>query len=101
MMANCDMAPTIVVSTSYDYGDPVESYPDEDPYCKALPQELVNDLIPLVESRYHTYTKAADLATIESSREHRAIGAFDGCRINMVCNGTISRLFQVLHADQF
>lgn len=76
MMANCDMAPTIVVSTSYDYGDPVESYPDEDPYCKAFPQELVNDLIPLVESRYHTYTKATDLATIEFSREHRAIGGF-------------------------
>ena len=76
MIGNGDMAPTIIVSTSYVYGTPVDYYPDADPYCKALPQELVNDLIPIVESRYHTYTENIDIAGIKASREHRAIGGF-------------------------
>ncbi len=76
MIGNGDMAPTIVVSTSYVYGNPVDYYPDADPYCEALPQELVNDLIPIVESRYHTYTESTDIVGIKASREHRAIGGF-------------------------
>ena len=76
MIGNGDMAPTIVVSTSYVYGNPVDYYPDADPYCEVLPQELVNDLIPIVENRYHTYTKNTDMTGIKASREHRAIGGF-------------------------
>lgn len=76
MTENGDMAPTIVVSPSYNYGNPTPNYVDADPYCEALPQELVNDLIPIVESRYRTYAESTDAAGLESSREHRAIGGF-------------------------
>ena len=76
MLENRDMAPTLIVSTSYVYGTPVDYYPDADPYCEALPQELVNDLIPLIGSRYHTYTESTDVAGITVSRKHRAIGGF-------------------------
>ena len=76
MLENRDMAPTLIVSTSYVYGTPVDYYPDADPYCEALPQELVNDLIPLIESRYHTCTESTDVAGITVSRKHRAIGGF-------------------------
>mgnify|MGYP001097549857 FL=1 len=76
MTANRDMAPTIVVSPSYNYGEPTPNYIDADPYCEALPQELVNDLIPIVESRYRTYAESTDAAGLEASREHRAIGGF-------------------------
>lgn len=76
MIGNGDMAPTIVVSTSYVYGNPVDYYPDADPYCEVLPQELVNDLIPIVGNRYHTYTENTDMTGIKASREHRAIGGF-------------------------
>lgn len=76
MIGNGDMAPTIVVSTSYVYGNPVDYYPDADPYCEVLPQELVNDLIPIVENRYHTYTENTDMTGIKASREYRAIGGF-------------------------
>ena len=76
MLENRDMAPTLIVSTSYVYGTPVDYYPDADPYCEALPQELVNDLIALIESRYHTYTESTDVAGITVSRKHRAIGGF-------------------------
>lgn len=76
MNENGDMANTIVVSPSYNYGNPTSNYVDADPYCRALPHELENDLIPLVESRYRTYLTSTDQAGIEASRSHRAIGGF-------------------------
>ena len=76
LIAKGDMSPVIVVSTSYVYGTPVDYYPDADPYCKALPQELVNDLIPLVESRYRTYAQQTDFKGLQAYRNHRAIGGF-------------------------
>ena len=76
MTANGDMAPTIVVSPSYNYGEPTPNYVDADPYCEALPQELINDLLPIVESRYRTYAESTDVAGLEASRAHRAIGGF-------------------------
>ena len=76
MIAHGDIDPMIVVTPSYNYGQPTASYADADPYCRALPQELVNDLIPVVESRYHTYAETTDAEGIEASRDHRAIGGF-------------------------
>lgn len=76
MVENGDMAPTIVVSPSYNYGQPTANYVDADPYCRALPTELVNDLIPIVETRYRTYLTSPDAEGIEASHSHRAIGGF-------------------------
>ena len=76
MMENGDCAPTIVVSPSYNYGQPTSNYVDADPYCKALPLELVNDLIPTLETKYRTYLTSPDREGIEASRAHRAIGGF-------------------------
>lgn len=76
MMENGDVAPTIVVSPSYNYGQPTSNYVDADPYCRAMPHELVNDLIPLVETRYRTYLTSPDEEGIVASRDHRAIGGF-------------------------
>ena len=76
MMENGDVSPTIVVSPSYNYGTPTSNYVDADPYCKALPQELVNDLIPLVETRYRTYLTSANATAVNASRDCRAIGGF-------------------------
>ena len=36
----------------------------------------MNDLIPVVESRYRTYAETTDAEGIEASRDHRAIGGF-------------------------
>ena len=76
MIAHGDIDPMIVVTPTYNYGQPTANYTDADPYCRALPQELVNDLIPVVESRYRTYAETTDAEGIEASREHRAIGGF-------------------------
>ncbi|MGN1251355.1 MAG: alpha/beta hydrolase [Muribaculaceae bacterium] len=68
--------PVIVVSPTYNYGSPTPNYVDAGPYCRALPQELRNDLIPLVESRYRTYAETTDAAGLRASRDHRVIGGF-------------------------
>ena len=38
--------------------------------------ELVNDLIPAVESKYSTYAASTDPAGLAASRDHRAFGGF-------------------------
>ena len=76
MIQHGDIDPLIVVTPSYNYGEPTRDYVDADPYCKVLPQELQNDLIPLVESRYRTYAETTDAAGLAASRDHRAIGGF-------------------------
>lgn len=76
MIANGDIPPVIVVTPTYNYGSPTPNYVDADPYCRALPLELQQALIPLVESRYRTYATSTDQAGLVASRNHRAIGGF-------------------------
>lgn len=76
MIENHDIDPIIVVTPTYNYGQPTPNYVDADPYCRALPQELANDLMPLVESCYHTYAETTDSVGLTTSRDHRAIGGF-------------------------
>ncbi len=41
-----------------------------------FPQELMNDLIPSVESHYSTYVKSFDPDGLRESRDHRGFGGF-------------------------
>ncbi|GAB6975391.1 alpha/beta hydrolase [Prevotella falsenii] len=76
MIEHADIEPLIVVTPTYNYGRPTPNYVDADRYCRALPQELQHDLIPVVESRYRTYALTADSVGLTASRHHRAIGGF-------------------------
>lgn len=76
MIAAGDIDPLIVVTPTYNYGAPTSDYVDADPYCEALCSELINDIMPLVESRYNSYALTADAEGLEASRTHRAIGGF-------------------------
>lgn len=80
MIENHDIDPIIVVTPTYNYEQPTPNYVDADPYCRAFPQELEHDLMPLVESRYHTFAKRTGTrpapADLQASRDHRAIGGF-------------------------
>ncbi|MGM9698252.1 MAG: alpha/beta hydrolase-fold protein [Prevotella sp.] len=76
MIEQRDIEPLIVVTPTYNYGQPTSSYVAADKYCKALPTELRNDLIPYVESHFRTYTESYDAAGLSASRQHRAIGGF-------------------------
>ncbi len=76
MIENGDIDPMIVVTPTYNYGQPTRNYVDAGTYCRALPEELQHDLMPLVESRYHTYAESTDSLGLLRSRNHRAIGGF-------------------------
>lgn len=43
-----------------------------DPLTYSFKEELRNDLMPIIESRYSTYAETADAAGFEASRDHRA-----------------------------
>lgn len=76
MIEKGDIEPIIVVTPSYNYGQPTSNYVDADIYCEALTQELLNDLMPIVESDFRTYAESADTKGFEQSRNHRMIGGF-------------------------
>lgn len=76
MIEKGDIEPVIVVTPSYNYGQPTSNYVDADKYCEALTQELLNDLMPIVESDFRTYAESADSKGFEQSRNHRMIGGF-------------------------
>jgi enterochelin esterase-like enzyme len=82
MIANGDIVPIIVVTPTF-YGVKngktlLESNGDWIPIIetKYFHDELINNIIPLVETRYHTYAMSADREDIKASREHRAFGGF-------------------------
>lgn len=77
MIEKGDMEPLILVTPTY--------YPDSttDPSVDTAEkltvnfhQELLQDIIPAVESSYHTYAETVDAKVLQASRAHRASGGF-------------------------
>lgn len=64
--------PTIVVFPTF-YNDSSTDYAY---LTKIFHIELINDLIPAVEEKYHTYAESTDKLSLEMSRKHRAFGGF-------------------------
>lgn len=77
-IADGKMKPFIVVCPTYNNESP------EDSANKALAlvlndnyhHELIHDLIPAVEGKYHTYALGTDRDSLRASREHRLFGGF-------------------------
>lgn len=67
MIENGDIEPLIVVTPSF-YGGKND--------IKYFPEELLNTIIPMVESKYNTYLASSSQADIKASRENRAFGGF-------------------------
>lgn len=67
MIARGDIEPLIVVTPSFYKGKNSEA---------GFHEELVNTLIPLVETKYNTYLKSKSLEDMKASRDHRAFGGF-------------------------
>ncbi|MFD1956538.1 sugar-binding protein [Paenibacillus thailandensis] len=67
MIANGDIEPLIVVTPTF-YGGKNEP--------ALFHEELINDIVPLVETTYNTYADSASLDDLEASRAHRAFGGF-------------------------
>jgi S-formylglutathione hydrolase FrmB len=88
MIANGDIEPIIVVTPTF-YGvkngfkNTTVLYPDESndhplPIVETeyFHDELINDLIPFVETKYNTYAASANKEDLKASRGHRAFGGF-------------------------
>ena len=81
------MQPMILVFPTYNN----TSESDSGDYSLALEltdqfhNELINDLIPAVESKYSTYAKDITLEGLKESRDHRGFGGFSMGSVNTWC----------------
>ena len=67
MIDKGDIEPLIVVTPTF-YGGKNEA--------TLFYEEWLNDVVPLVETKYNTYVDSGDLDNIKATREHRAFGGF-------------------------
>ena len=79
MIANGELEPLIVVAATYY---PSEGFTQFLPLTMQVevtatfPRELVEDVLPAVESKYRTYAASGSEADLIASRDHRAIAGF-------------------------
>lgn len=73
MIESGEIDPVIVVTPTFYHNG--RSGP-EDTLTANFHHELINDLIPAVESTYHTYARSTDQTGLTESRDHRAFGGF-------------------------
>jgi len=88
MIARDEVKPLIVVTPTFNKvknslrNDPVRSKVEQLNHPLPIVEtqffydELIHDLVPFVESKFHTYLKEVTLAEIKASRDHRAFGGF-------------------------
>lgn len=79
MIENGDMKPLIVVAaTYYPSNDFIKLFPLERQVdvTVSFPGELVESIIPEVETRYRTYAASGSVEDIIASRDHRAVSGF-------------------------
>ena len=81
------ITPMIFVMLTYNNTDGQDSW-DYSLAIKLTDQfhnELVNDLIPAVESKYSTYAENTSIEGIRASRDHRGFGGFSMGSVNTWC----------------
>ncbi len=79
MIENNELEPLIVVAASYVPREGMFSWlplPMQVEIASAFPQELIEDIIPQIESKCRTYASSASREDIVASRDHRAIAGF-------------------------
>ncbi|MEK4252391.1 sugar-binding protein [Paenibacillus sp. FSL W7-1287] len=81
MIANGDIEPLIVVTPTFNGGKNDVAL---------FHEELVNQIVPLVETKYHTYAKSGSLEDLKESRAHRAFGGFS--------MGSVTTWYTFIHA---
>lgn len=78
-IADKKMKPTIVITPTYYPNRSFVSnnyYDDNKLNLAFATNELPNDLIPVVESRFHTFAKTTNKLGLSESRQHRAFAGF-------------------------
>lgn len=73
---NGDIPPLIVVCATFDAQNQAQSFSRSVEELSVFHRDLRENLIPFVESRYHTYAQDVTEAGLRASRAHRAFGGF-------------------------
>ncbi len=81
MIAKGDIEPMIVVTPTFNGGKNDVAL---------FHEELVNDIVPLVETKYSTHAKSGSLEDLKASRAHRAFGGFS--------MGSVTTWYTFIHA---
>jgi len=81
MIAKGDIEPLIVVTPTF-YGGKND--------VALFHEELISTVIPLVETKYHTYAQSGSLEDLKESRAHRAFGGFS--------MGSVTTWYTFIHA---
>ena len=76
MIANGDIPPVIVVCATFDAQNQSQGFSRSVEELSVFHRDLRENLIPFVESRYHTYAQDVTEEGLRASREHRAFGGF-------------------------
>lgn len=76
LIANGDITPTIVVSATFDANNEPQDFSRSVEELSVFHNDLRNDLMPYIESRFHTYAEDVTSEAFQASREHRAFGGF-------------------------
>lgn len=77
MIENGELEPLIVVApTYYDTSSISSSISSSDKMTSKFHTEVVESLIPSIETKYNTYLETNSKDAMEKSREHRAFGGF-------------------------
>ena len=76
MVENGDIPPVIVVCATFDAQNRSQGFSRSVEELSVFHRDLRENLIPTVESRYHTYAQDVTEEGLQASREHRAFGGF-------------------------
>lgn len=76
MIENGEIQPMIVVSATFYNDGSSRDFGGSTRELREFHQDFVNNLMPTVESRYHTYAKSTSEEDLIASREHRGFGGF-------------------------
>ena len=76
MIENGDIPPLIVVCATFDAQNQSQSFSRSVEELSVFHHDLRENLMPYVESRYHTYAEDVTPEAFQASRAHRAFGGF-------------------------
>ncbi len=76
MIAQGMIPPVIVVAATFDADNSPQDFTRSDSEARQFHQDFLNNLMPAVESTYHTYAASSSKKALMASRDHRAFGGF-------------------------
>ena len=89
MNANGDIEPTIIVTPTFDAENQSQDFSRSEDEIRHFHQDFRNNLVPYIESNYHTYAQGTSEEAFRNSRAHRAFAGFSG--------GSVTTWSQFIH----